>query len=129
MHQTQPELVDITNQLLIGQPWHDSTGNAELTRTDSHNLVVSFFESGIKLELTGWGSFRAFVPRTYENRIQGFLGNLDRNLDNEFHTRENAIVHLNNNHEIFPHLQAQCKSYMSTVVARSDFLICYRETS
>ena len=106
--------MDITNELEIGQPWHSADGNAELTRLDGVNLLVSYFESGIALTVTMYGSylnFRAFVPDTYKDRTQGFLGNLDGNPNNEFHTRENTnpIPNINTDQQIFPHLEAHCE--------------------
>lgn len=107
-------------QLQEGQRWLDPNGNAELTRTSFFHLDVSFFEVGIKLTLTDWGSqidFTVLVPKTYAERTQGFLGNLDEREDNEFHTRENTIALPNlignagqvTEQLIFPHLETLCK--------------------
>ena len=115
MYQTQgDQSVDITNNLQVGQPWRDSTGNAELTRRNSYDLDVSFFESGIALRISMYRThlnFRAFVPDTYRDRTQGFLGNLDSNPNNEFHTRENTnpIPNLVTDQQIFPHLDNHCE--------------------
>lgn len=103
--------MEITNQLQIGHPLR--TGNVELTRTD-RDLVASFFESGVALIMSNYGShlnFRVYVPRTYENRTQGFLGNLDESPDNEFHTREdsNPVPNINTDQQIYPHLEDHCK--------------------
>ena len=116
MHQTQADQsVDITSNLQIGQPWRNlPERTVELTRTDQFNLLVSFFESGIALKVTMYQShlnFRAFVPDTYKDRTQGFLGNLDGDRDNEFHTRENTnpLPNIATDQQIFPHLEEHCK--------------------
>jgi hypothetical protein len=129
VHQTQPALLDITELLQIGVPFQvrDSNGNVlvELITYDRFNLDVLFFESGIRLRLSG-NRYEAFVPRNDGRTTQGFMGNLDAEINNEFHTRENTnpvnIDHTSDR-EIYSHLQDNCKSsdYRQLVM----FIECY----
>ena len=115
--------VNITNQLVIGQSWRDPNGNVELRRMHSNGLLVLFYESGIALYIwfnersdnLQWINFNVLVPTTYKNRTQGFLGNLDGDWTNEFHTRESlAPVTFDTDGEseeqqIHSHLNSHCE--------------------
>lgn len=110
--QTQPQqrelVIDIGQSLRVDNA-------AELTRINSWRLVISFYESGIALILDDvfdlFITFIAYVPRTYEDRTQGFLGNLDGNFDNEFHTRDNTnpIPNTGTDRLIYLHLEEHCE--------------------
>ena len=120
-HTTQS--VNITDQLLvIGEPYYDPNGNVELRKIYTNVLLVLFYESGIALQLlfleghgSQWINFDVRVPPTYNNRTQGFLGNLDGDWTNEFHTRESLTpVTFNGNGEsevrqIDSHLNSHCE--------------------
>ena len=80
---------EITSELQNGQPKFYLAEEAMLLR--KHNeLTASFFKSGIVLIINLYPSadeyymnFRIQVPRTFANKVRGFLGNLDgsRNID------------------------------------------------
>ena len=119
VHQTQPagQSMDITDELEMGKPWLDSTKNAQLTRINRYQLEILFIESGIALEVWMYSThlnFWAYVPDTYRDRVQGFLGNMDENRNNEFHTRENTnpLQNINTDQEIYPHLENHCELFI-----------------
>jgi hypothetical protein len=76
--------------------------------------MVSHFGSGIELRLydnRNHLNYQVMVPRKYEDRLQGFQGNLDGNVNNEFHLRDNtAVPNLYSDRVIYPHLQGECKN-------------------
>lgn len=95
MLQTRPgPVVDITAELVDGQLWYDETLEATLVK-DRQRLTAAFFESGIVFTATVnqyiseyYMNFMVQVPRSrFQNRTQGFLGNLDSDPTNEFYRR------------------------------------------
>ena len=92
--QTRPEPgVEITNQLVDGQPWVDATGDAVLTKS-GNSLSVAYYKSGITLsgQVNHRGgeyqmNFQVRVPRTFSGRTRGFLGNLDGDRGNDFYAK------------------------------------------
>ena len=79
-----------------------------------------FFNYGIKVLMDGTNFSTPFVswdcsvyvPRTYENRVQGLMGYFDGISGNEFHTRQNEILsNVTTDREIYYHLDETCESY------------------
>lgn len=89
--------IDITDNLVNGQPWRDTTGRAELLRIDN-TLIVDFFNSRVRIKaiinthLQHQMNFEVQVPHIYKGRVQGLLGNFDDNRANEFYTRNGEPV-------------------------------------
>lgn len=86
----EPEQVEITNQLQSGQLWYDPTGGAVLVR-NNNKLMVVFIRSRIALTARVnmihneyYINFQIQVPKSFSERTQGFLGNLDGNPTNDF---------------------------------------------
>lgn len=96
--QTRPgPAVEITNELVDRQLWFDATSEAVLIR-NGNELTAAFFESGVVFKARIYYYRREYymnfivqVPRSrFQNRTQGFLGNLDRDQTNEFYRRGEA---------------------------------------
>lgn len=112
--QTNGLVNDITDKLQIGRPWIDASSNVQLTRQYGIRLEAVFFGTGIFLQVdmrSSWVNFRVYVPHRYKDRTQGFLGNLDGNATNEFHTKENTSPRpdISSYREICEHLEEHCE--------------------
>ena len=117
--------MDITSELdQEGDRWKDESCGVEFVaqyiRSHFNRFIVSFFKSGIRLlidvqiRLYGtWINFYVYVPRTYEHRTLGFLGNIDGDRLNDFRTRNNAVISIpfgNSFYDVvFDHLEEHCK--------------------
>jgi hypothetical protein len=100
--QTKPGIpVEITADLIEGEPWHDSTRKSSLTRK-GRQLTAAFFESGIIIIASAnpfgrpgeyYINFQIRIPKEpYFGKTRGFLGNLDNNRVNEFHRRGSSTI-------------------------------------
>ena len=117
---------DITSDL----PWRVDP-NVELQRS-GNRLTATFFEYGVVLTVDArnygsfcWVDFRILVPRTYRSITQGFLGNLDGNRDNEFHTRQstNPVPNVSRESEIRGHLDRHCKSIICIIIIIINYAV------
>ena len=118
MYQTHAEQsVNITDELVDEQSFHDPNGYVVLRRKYSYVLEVLFYESGIAIIVyfrgsgsRQWINFEVHVPPTYKNRTRGFFGNLDGEYSNEFHTRESLTpITLDSERQIYSHFNLHCK--------------------
>lgn len=98
--QTKPQLEEITSRLQnVGQsvdissqsnPWPEVV----LTRMNNKKVHVAFYDTGIALIVeafersTGYNvNFEVRVPKTFQGKTRGFLGNLDFNQTNDLFKR------------------------------------------
>ena len=91
MFQTKPEPAqEVTELLQNGRPWYDPTRKAVLLR-DNNKLTAVFIESEIAVNARVrhihneyYINFQMQVPKSFADRIRGFLGNLDGDPTNDF---------------------------------------------
>ena len=97
MFQTKPgPAQEITEQIVNGLPWYDTTKQVALSRK-GNELTATFFKSGIAViaqvyPIYYFGNeyymnFRIQVPLSYSGRTRGMLGNLDSDSSNDFYRR------------------------------------------
>ena len=103
---------------MLSNTFHEFNDQVALRR-NSNSLTMCHYRSGVRVVTNVYGynngefymDFYVYVPTTYMERTRGFLGNFDRNSQNEFYRRDGTEIINPSSLTIFTIYDVECKCF------------------
>ena len=99
MFRTDPDRLEITDELQVGVPYYDDDMRSMLLKVNNVRLIAAFYESGVVIRADAhsycndvYMKVEALVPQTYDGRTQGLFGLLDGDPNNDLRLRDGSIL-------------------------------------